>query len=135
MTSPANGASFERNLTRVPEWERRALDPHYYPDRSSDCHDLIDRLRQQIQKLTAEPDQSDRHGMTKSEYAIYSILKNRNGRIVSKKQMLAAYVEPYEYRRSNLINVHISRIRKKLPRDEVIEVIWGVGFVLKRVVA
>lgn len=74
-----------RALSRDPS---RALDRSYFPDRVSDCHDLIDRLRQQIQELTAEPDQSDRHGMTRCQYAIYSILKNRAGRIVSKEQML-----------------------------------------------
>lgn len=128
MTAPAH---FREPVLGV--WERRALDRSYFPDRVSDCHDLIDRLRQQIQELTAEPDQSDRHGMSPCQYAIYSILKNRAGRIVSKEQMLAAYVDPGECRARHTAIVHICAIRKRLPPDEMIETVRGVGFIWKRV--
>lgn len=128
-------ALLQHTSVRIPEWERRALDSRYFPDRISDCHDLIYRLRAQIQELTVEPDQSDRHGMTRCQYAIYSILKNRAGRIVSKEQMLASFLGAGQCRSSNLIAVQIHKIRKKLPPDEVIENIHGVGFVWKHVEA
>lgn len=128
MTAPNSRTA----IALVPEWQRRALDSSYYPGSIADCFDLIDRLRMQIHELTTAPD-SERHGLTKCQYAIYSLLRNRAGHIVSKEQILAAYVEPNEYRRSNLIHVHINAIRKKLPEGERIETVWAVGFRWERV--
>jgi two-component system OmpR family response regulator len=69
---------------------------------------------------------------SRREYMIIKSLLENIGRIQSKEQLEGKLYEWGEEIASNTIEVHISNIRKKLPKD-YIKTVRGVGYVVSKV--
>ncbi len=65
--------------------------------------------------------------LTRREWAILDLLMQRETAVISKDQMEEALYEFGSEIESNTVEVHISRLRKKLGRD-VIHTVRGVGY-------
>lgn len=67
--------------------------------------------------------------LTAREYAILELLALRRGDVVTKSQIYDHIFDEHEDTASNLVEVHVSNLRKKLGRD-VIETRRGLGYVI-----
>jgi two-component system OmpR family response regulator len=67
--------------------------------------------------------------LTAREYAILEFLATRRGRVVTKSQIYDHIFDETDDTLSNLIEVHVSNIRKKLGRD-LIATRRGMGYVI-----
>ena len=65
--------------------------------------------------------------LTKREWAIMDLLTQRATAVISKEQIEEALYAFGSEIESNTVEVHISRLRKKLGRD-VIQTLRGVGY-------
>ncbi|HJZ93964.1 MAG TPA: response regulator transcription factor [Gemmataceae bacterium] len=68
-------------------------------------------------------------GLTAREYAILELLALRLGKVVTKTEIYDHIFDETDDTLSNLIEVHVSNIRKKLGRD-LIETRRGMGYVV-----
>lgn len=70
--------------------------------------------------------------MTRTEAGLYRLMDSDRGRYFSYAKICkAVFGEGYRLD-ENAIRVHISNMRKKLPKDEIIEAKRGFGFALKK---
>ena len=74
--------------------------------------------------------------LSKHEFALLQLLMENPGRTCTKNMI---YDSVWDYENSaddNTLNVHISKLRKKLkegnPDEEYIETVWGIGYRLKK---
>ena len=67
--------------------------------------------------------------LTAREYAILELLALRRGEVVTKTQIYDHIFDEHEDTASNLVEVHVSNLRKKLGKD-VIETRRGLGYVI-----
>jgi len=92
---------------------------------------------------TIEIDEGDRHAsvngqrldLTARELAILEVLVRRQGRIVGKEQLFEDIYEPDSEARTSAVEVHISRLRKKLQAQGApvgIRALRGLGYRLER---
>jgi two-component system OmpR family response regulator len=68
-------------------------------------------------------------GLTAREFAILELLVLRRGKVVTKTEIYEHVLDETDDTLSNLIEVHVSNIRKKLGRD-LIETRRGMGYVV-----
>jgi two-component system OmpR family response regulator len=68
-------------------------------------------------------------GLTAREYAILELLVLHRGRVVTKTEIYDHIFDETDDTLSNLVEVHVSNIRKKLGRD-LIETRRGMGYVV-----
>ena len=68
--------------------------------------------------------------LTAREYAILELLALRRGEVVTKAQIYDHIFDEHEDTASNLVEVHVSNLRKKLGKD-VIETRRGLGYVIE----
>ena len=72
--------------------------------------------------------------LTKNEMIIFSVLREREGRIVSRDELMTALWDNEEYVNDNALTVNISRLRAKLAEfglEEAIETRKRQGYVLR----
>lgn len=69
--------------------------------------------------------------LTAREYAILELLALRRGQVVTKTQIYDHIFDETDDSFSNLVEVHVSNVRKKLGRD-VIETRRGLGYIIDR---
>ena len=74
--------------------------------------------------------------LSKHEFALLKLLMDNPDRTCTKSMI---YDIVWDYENSaddNTLNVHISKLRKKLkeldPDEEYIETVWGIGYRLKK---
>ncbi|MFO0936772.1 MAG: response regulator transcription factor [Gemmataceae bacterium] len=67
--------------------------------------------------------------LTAREYAILELLAHRRGEVVTKTMIYDHIFDEHEDTASNLVEVHVSNLRKKLGKD-VIETRRGLGYVI-----
>lgn len=74
--------------------------------------------------------------LSKHEFALLQLLMENAERICTKSMI---YDKVWDYENSaddNTLNVHISKLRKKLkecdPNEEYIETVWGIGYRMKK---
>lgn len=67
--------------------------------------------------------------LTAREYAILELLSLRRGEVVTKTQIYDHIFDEHEDTASNLVEVHVSNLRKKLGKD-VIETRRGLGYLI-----
>lgn len=74
--------------------------------------------------------------ISKTEFMILQLLIENSGRTCTKSMI---YDNVWDYENSaddNTLNVHISKLRKKLkdlnPEEDYIETVWGIGYRLKK---
>lgn len=74
-------------------------------------------------------------GMTKLESRIYNRLLISEGNLVTREQLYTAmYFDRHadEYPAVKIMDVKICKLRKKLPANNTIETVWGLGWRLVR---
>lgn len=94
-----------------------------------------DELQELINYMTGENideqiDISKRYKLTQVEAKIFLILRSANGRVVPKEIIMSrAYSDRNvnEWPEPKVIDVYISKIRKKLPEHRI-STVWGVGY-------
>ncbi len=110
-------------LARVRALIRRAVGR---PDATFTLHDVtINTVRRTVFRC-GQP-----VVLTAREYAIVELLAHRSGQVVSKTQIYEHIFDETDDTLSNLVEVHVSNVRKKLGR-EFIHTIRGMGYVVDR---
>lgn len=113
LVKPLDG---ERIVARLQALQRRQEDPAAHQVRIGEA--LID-LDRQLVRVQGHP-----VPLTAQEWKIFEVLAGRPGKIVSKDDLAAIDGEPT---RSNKVEFHVSRLRRKLGRWSI-ETIRGRGY-------
>ncbi|MFA6981533.1 MAG: response regulator transcription factor [Patescibacteria group bacterium] len=69
--------------------------------------------------------------LSNKEFDIILLLVKSSNRTVSRARIIASTWQKYEEIQSNILDVYISRLRKKLPADIKIESVYSSGYVLR----
>ena len=73
----------------------------------------------------------ERLDLTRVELDLLLALVHRVGEPVSRKWLLANVLDPEKEATERTLDVHISRLRKKLGDTTAIETVWGIGYRLR----
>ena len=117
-----------------------------YLEKPFQPQELVARLRSLLRRSSGKPDPTIRHGnieinatvglvkrageiveLTALELRILEYLMHRLERIVSQNELLDHIYSINDFRESNMVEVYIARLRKKLGR-ETIRTIRGMGY-------
>lgn len=90
---------------------------------------LIDGVRREVTVDNAKLE------LTRVELDLLLALAHRVGEPVSRRWLLANVLDPEKEATERTLDVHISRLRRKLGDGRVIETVWGIGYRLRREVA
>ena len=82
----------------------------------------IDRVRREVRVDGARID------MTRVEFDILAVLAEKRGGAVSRRALAARVLDPARDGDERTLDVHVSRIRKKLGTGTFVETVWGVGY-------
>jgi DNA-binding response OmpR family regulator len=82
----------------------------------------IDRGRREVRVDGARID------MTRVEFDILAVLAEKRGGAVSRRALAARVLDPARDGDERTLDVHVSRIRKKLGTGTFVETVWGVGY-------
>jgi hypothetical protein len=120
----------ERSEQQVGAIASRSLDDNYWPDHIEEAIDIIYDLRARVKAAFGDNEIGPKaeFGMTGKETKVYQFLKRKGfankGEIYFSLYGEDGCVEP------KIVDVFICKLRKKLPPNEIIETIWGVGYKL-----
>jgi len=67
-------------------------------------------------------------GLSKREFEILRVLMTNPSKVFTKHNLYASVWGDEFYGDENTVNVHISKIRKKLGAEDYIQTVWGIGF-------
>ena len=90
---------------------------------------LIDGVRREVTVDNAKLE------LTRVELDLLLALAHRVGEPVSRRWLLANVLDPEKEATERTLDVHISRLRRKLGDGRMIETVWGIGYRLRREVA
>jgi DNA-binding response OmpR family regulator len=82
----------------------------------------VDRVRREVRVDGARVD------MTRVEFDILAVLAEKRGGAVSRRSLAVRVLDPARDGDERTLDVHVSRIRKKLGRGSFVETVWGVGY-------
>lgn len=82
----------------------------------------IDRVRREVRVDGARID------MTRVEFDILAVLAEKRGGAVSRRALALRVLDPARDGDERTLDVHVSRIRKKLGTGTFVETVWGVGY-------
>lgn len=82
----------------------------------------IDRARREVRVNGARVE------MTRVEFDILAVLDEKRGGAVSRRALAARVLDPTRDGDERTLDVHVSRIRKKLGAGSFVETVWGVGY-------
>jgi two-component system response regulator MtrA len=85
-------------------------------------HLRIDRVRREVRVDGARID------MTRVEFDILAVLAEKRGGAVSRRALAVRVLDPARDGDERTLDVHVSRIRKKLGAGTFVETVWGVGY-------
>jgi DNA-binding response OmpR family regulator len=85
-------------------------------------HLRIDRVRREVRVDGARID------MTRVEFDILAVLAEKRGGAVSRRALALRVLDPARDGDERTLDVHVSRIRKKLGAGTFVETVWGVGY-------
>ena len=74
----------------------------------------------------------ERLELTRVELDLLLALAHRVGEPVSRRWLLANVLDPEKEATERTLDVHISRLRKKLGDTSAIETVWGIGYRLRK---
>jgi DNA-binding response OmpR family regulator len=74
----------------------------------------------------------ERLELTRVELDLLLALAHRVGEPVSRRWLLANVLDPEKEATERTLDVHVSRLRKKLGDTTVIETVWGIGYRLRK---
>jgi two-component system response regulator MtrA len=83
---------------------------------------LIDRVRREVSV------HGERVELTRIELDLLLALVQRIGEPVSRRWLIAHVLDPEKEATERTVDVHISRLRKKLGDSAAIETVWGIGY-------
>ena len=66
--------------------------------------------------------------VTRVEHAILTTLGKRPGEAISRAALAEAVLDPERDGTERTLDVHVSRLRKKLDGGEMIVTVWGIGY-------
>ena len=69
-------------------------------------------------------------GLTRVEFDILVCLAERPGTAIARQWLAQQVLDPTRHGTTRTLDVHVSRLRKKLGNGEVIKTVWGVGYKL-----
>ncbi len=70
--------------------------------------------------------------LTPSEFGILLALANRPGAAVSRRTLVEDVLDADRQGTERTLDVHVSRLRRKLGREGMIETVWGIGYRLRQ---
>ncbi len=73
----------------------------------------------------------DRLELTRVELDLLWALARRAGQPVSRRWLLSNVLDPEREATERTLDVHVSRLRKKLGDPSLIETVWGIGYRLR----
>jgi len=74
----------------------------------------------------------NRLDLTRLEFDLLLALARRSGEPVSRNWLLSSVLDPEKEATERTLDVHISRLRKKLGDPSFIETVWGIGYRLSK---
>jgi hypothetical protein len=95
---------------------------------SMDPGELCARLRAILRRISADGPADS--GMRRAERRLLEYLRASPGRVVSHREILANVFGAPHAPDTSRIRVHVSHLRKRLPRGTVLKTIAGVGYLL-----
>lgn len=66
--------------------------------------------------------------LTVVEFRLLSVLAKRCGSAVTRRALVNAVLDPDRDGTERTLDVHISRLRRKLGSHDVIQTVWGIGY-------
>ncbi|MBK7401370.1 MAG: response regulator transcription factor [Myxococcales bacterium] len=69
--------------------------------------------------------------VTRVEFALLSLLAKRPGEAFSRAALVAQALDPERDGTERTLDVHVSRLRKKLGGGDMIATVWGIGYRLE----
>jgi two-component system response regulator MtrA len=69
--------------------------------------------------------------ITRVEFAMLSMLAKRPGEAISRASLAAEALDPERDGTERTLDVHVSRLRKKLDGGDMIATVWGIGYRLE----
>ncbi|HOX46572.1 MAG TPA: response regulator transcription factor [Myxococcota bacterium] len=69
--------------------------------------------------------------LTRVEFDLLAALAQRTGEAVTRKWLADNVLDPDKEGTERTLDVHVSRLRKKLEGEELIETVWGIGYRLR----
>ena len=66
--------------------------------------------------------------LTRVEFDLIAVLAERPGAAVTRRSLVEQALDPDQEGYERTLDVHISRIRKKLGDPSLIETVWGIGY-------
>ena len=88
----------------------------------------IDRLRFEVKVRNAEV------RLTRKEFELLWVLALESGRVCHREELIGQVWGPGVFVHSRTVDVHITRLRRKLNAaadSSIIETVWGIGYRLK----
>jgi DNA-binding response OmpR family regulator len=70
--------------------------------------------------------------LTRAELDLLAELAKRPGQPVSRQWLLSHVLDPEREATERTLDVHVSRLRKKLGDADLIETVWGIGYRLRQ---
>jgi two-component system, OmpR family, response regulator MtrA len=112
--------------------------------------ELIERVRARLRRPTMQPadmleagslrvDLARREAavdgrpveLTRVEFELVAALARRAGAAVTRRWLVENVLDPDREGGERTLDVHVSRLRKKLGQDGLIETVWGIGYRLR----
>jgi len=66
--------------------------------------------------------------LTRVEFELLAALARRPGEAVSRQWLVEHVLSPERDGTERTLDVHVSRIRKKLGKEKLVETVWGIGY-------
>lgn len=82
----------------------------------------IDRARREVTV------RGERLELTRVEFDFLAALAERPGEALTRKWLAEKALDPERDGTERTLDVHVSRLRKKLGSDALIETVWGIGY-------
>ena len=82
----------------------------------------IDRARREVSV------RGERVEVTRVEFDFLLALAERPGEAVTRRWLAERVLDPDRNGDERTLDVHVSRLRKKLGREAIVETVWGIGY-------
>lgn len=66
--------------------------------------------------------------LTRVEFDILASLMRRPGEAVTRRWLVANVLDPDKDSSERTLDVHVSHLRRKLGKENIIETVWGIGY-------
>src|SRR5262245_19844421 len=117
----------------------------FWPD------ELVERVRARLRRPTMQREGPMLHGplridfaerdvqvegrrvdLTRVEFDLLAAIARRPGEAITRQWLVQNVLDPERDGNERTLDVHVSRLRKKLGRAQLVETVWGIGYRLVR---